>query len=173
MLMQFRNMLQVSQAVGRGDDNRVEMLCNGALVRDAGDTFALGVLTNMYWRSEKYEQALPFALRILAITPNDFDALRIATRAYFNRSDYRLTYDYAKCLCASMPSVLTPSLDLTAVLRPFGWIPIVRAARARVAENMSEEESHRADWTEWAKGYVLWYESESPTAAPLPNQGHP
>ena len=81
------------------------MLCNGALLRDAGDTFALGVLTNMYWRSEKYEQALPFALRILATTPNDFDALRVAMQAYFNRSDYRLTYDYAKCLCASMPSV--------------------------------------------------------------------
>ena len=68
---------------------------------------------------------------------------------------------------------LKPSLDLTAVLRSFVWIPIVRAARARVAENMSEEESHRADWTEWAKGYALRYESESLTAEPLPNQGHP
>ncbi len=157
-------MLQVSRAVGRGDDGRVETLCNNALVRNAGDTFALGMLANMYWRSEKYEQALPFALRILEITPNDFDALRIATQAYFKRSDYQLAYHYAKCLLAAKPSVSTPNLDMAAVLRPFIWIPKVRAARASFAENMSEEESHRADWTEWAKGYVLWCESESPTA---------
>lgn len=166
-------MLQVSRAVGRGDDNKVEKLCSSALVRDADDTFVLGVLANMYWRSEKVEQALPFALRVLNITPNDFDALRIATQAYFKRSDYPLAYRYAKFLCAAKPSVSIPNVDMNAVLRPFVWIPKVRAARASFAEHTRDEESHRADWAAWARGYVLWYESESPTAEPAPNQDYP
>jgi tetratricopeptide (TPR) repeat protein len=164
MLTELRNMLQVSRAVGRGDDSRVETLCNSALARDADDTFALGVLTNMLWRSEKYEQALPFALRILEISPNDFGALRIATQTYLRQSDYQLAYHYAKCLCAAKPSVSAHNLDMVAVLRPFVWIPKVRAVRASFAEGASEAESHSADWIAWAREYVLWYESQLPTA---------
>lgn len=164
MLTELRNVWQVSRAVGRGDDSRVETLCSDALARDADDTFALGVLADMYWRNEKHEQALPFAMRTLDITPNDFDALRIATQAYFQRGDNHSTYRHAKCLCAEKPSVVPPNLGLADFLGPFVWIPKVRAARAGAVESMREAESHRADWVEWAKEYVLWYESQSPTA---------
>jgi hypothetical protein len=164
MLTELRNVWQVSRAVGRGDDSRVEKLCNGALVRDADDFFALSMLANMYWRNEKYELALPLALRVLASTPNDFDALRIATQAYFQRGDNHFTYRHAKCLCVEKPSVLPPNIGLADFLGPFVWIPKVRAARASAVESIREAESHRADWVEWAKEYVLWYESQSPTA---------
>ncbi len=173
MLAEFRNMLQVSLAVGRGDTDRVAALCNDALARNAKDTFALGVLADMYWRNEKVEQALPFALRILDITPNDFDALRIAVEANFTHGDKALTYRYAKCLCAAAPSVSPSSSALTAFLRPFVWIPKIRAASVSLADGMEETKSHREEWAEWARAYVLWHESESLTAEPVPNQDHP
>jgi tetratricopeptide (TPR) repeat protein len=157
-------MLQVSRAVGRGGDSRVEALCNGALARDANDFFALSMLANIYWRSEKYEQALQFALRVLDTTPNDFDALRIAAHAYLKKGNTSLTYFHAKCLCVAKPSVSSSSLGSSNILRPLIWIPKVRAAHATLAEGARDAESQRADWVEWAKAYVLWYESQSPAA---------
>jgi tetratricopeptide (TPR) repeat protein len=164
MLTELRNMLQVSRAVGRGDDSRVEMLCNSALARDADDTFALSVLANIYWRSEKYEQALPFALRVLDITPNDFEALRIVVHVYAARGDNAFTYRYAKCLCAAKPLISPPVRGLTTLLSPFAWMPKVRAVRARLASGMKREGSNSENWIAWARAYVLWYESQSPAA---------
>jgi tetratricopeptide (TPR) repeat protein len=164
MLTELRNMLQVSRAVGRGEDSRVETLCNSALALDADDTFALSVLANMYWRSEKYEQALPFALRVLDITPNDFEALRIVAHAYAARGDNEFTYRYAKSLCGAKPLISPPVRGLTVLLSPFAWVPKVRAVRGRLASGMKREDNHNEDWIAWAKEYVLWYESHSPSA---------
>lgn len=164
MLNELRNMLQVSRAVGRGDDSRVETLCNSALARDADDFFALSMLANMYWRNEKYELALPLALRVLASTPNDFNALRIAAQSYSKHGNTALTYRYAKCLSTANPSVSPYNLKIVDVLRPFIWIPKVRAMRTSAAEGAKEEEEYSADCIAWAKEYVLWYESQSPAA---------
>lgn len=169
MLSELRNMLQVSRAVGRGDDGKVEALCNSALAHDADDTFSLGILANMYWRSEKYEQALYFALRILESAPDDFEALRIVAHAYAESGDNESTYRYAERLCIAKPLTSEPLISPTvqgfnALTGLFAWIPKVRVLRARLVSGKDREERSNADWISWAKDYVRWYESQSETA---------
>ena len=143
---------------------RVQTICDDALKRDPKDWFALMVLADMHWRNEKRQLALPFALRILDNSPNDFDALRIVVDAYIERGENEPAYGYAKRLCAADTPAPVPTRIGFGLFYPLMWIPKIRRARDSLVGGMQQKESLNSEWVQWAREYVHWYESQSPMA---------
>jgi hypothetical protein len=156
-------MMLLARAVGRNEIDRIECLCQEALALDPHDQFALGVLADAYWRNGMHEKGLPFALRTLETTPDDFCALRQVVHAYRDRGDDEAAYPYAKRLCAAVPHTLEPHEEVSSRLKPWSWIPSIRRLRQRAIEEQKAEQSSRTDWTQWAHDYVAWFESQSST----------
>ena len=118
----------------------------------------------MHWRNEKRQLALPFALRILDESPNDFEALRIVVDAYMERGENELAYRYAKRLCATdAPAPVSIRMGF-GLFYPLMWIPKIRRARDSLVGGMQQKESLNSEWVQWAREYVHWYESQSPMA---------
>jgi len=160
--MNVCKMMSLARAVGRNDIEKVAAICMKALDRDPHDLFALKVLADTYWRNGQHEKALPFAFRILDIIPDDFDALRIAVHSYWEIGDDSAAYQYAKQLCVAVPHELEAHDKLSALLKPFSWLPNARRLRDKAIEDQKIEQSSCSDWAQWAQDYVAWYESQQP-----------
>ena len=161
--MKIHKMMQLGRSVGHNEIDRVESLCKEALEVDPLDLFALGVLADTHWRNGHYELALFFALRVLEITPNDFNALRIAAYVYRERSEDETAYQYAKRLCATDTPALPPYKEVFSLLKPFAWIPRIRRLRQKAIDDQIVEQTSCTDWIQWAQDYVAWYESQLTT----------
>lgn len=153
--MKFRDMMHIARAVGSGDTSRIEAICKPAIERNPKDFFALMALSDAYWRDENYEEALPFALRALEIESEYFHALRVAAYSYDHREDHERAYSYAKrLLSANRPA--PPQAKLASrLLYPITWIPSVRRMKRRI----EREDTSALQTLDWAKDYVVWYES--------------
>jgi tetratricopeptide (TPR) repeat protein len=160
--MNFHKKMSLARAVGRNEIEKVAAICIEALDRVPHDLFALKVLADTYWRNGQHERALPFALRALDITPDDFDALRIVVHSYREIGDDPAAYQYAKRLCAAVPYELEAHDELSALLKPFSWLPSVRRLRDKAIEDQKTEQTSRRDWAQWAQDYVAWYETQQP-----------
>ena len=154
-------MMRVGCAVGRDEIDQIESLCQKALTRDPDDYFALEVLADAYWRGGLYDKAFPIALRILEYTPNDFNALRIVVHAYTLRGDNENAYPFVKLLCDAIPYTEVPYDALTNILKPLNWMPVIRRFRQYAIDEQEVEKASRANWLEWARDYVGWFESQS------------
>jgi hypothetical protein len=153
--MKFREMAVISQAVGRKDFAAVQRLCQEALLREPGDWFALGMLAQSYANAKQYDKAMPLAVRMLEIRPDDFMALQIAAFAARERADRTETYRYAQKLAG---------LDLAAIeknegrsLRLFkwlSWIPLFRNAYRNHTSQQAQQKASRVQWVRWAREYV-------------------
>ena len=161
--MKFHKMMLVSRAVGRNEIAKIESICQQALARDPCDCFALAVLADAYWRNGMYEKALPLGLRTLEITPHDFCALRVVVHAYRDQGDDEAAYPFAKRLCTATPQMLEPHEEVSSLLKPFSWIPKIRRLRQNAIKEQEVEENSRSEWTQWARDYVAWLESQSTT----------
>jgi len=153
--MKFREMAVISQAVGRKDFAAVQRLCQEALLREPGDWFALGMLAQSYANAKQYDKAMPLAVRMLEIRPDDFMALQIAAFAARERADRSETYHYAQKLAG---------LDLAAIEKTEGrairlfkwlsWIPLFRNAYRNHTSQQAQQKASRAQWVRWAREYV-------------------
>ena len=153
--MKVHKFAALSLAVGRNEVSEIEAICNEALATNSGDFMALLMLADTYWRNQRQNDALPFALRALEVEPNDFAALRIAAGVYAERGEQAQAYSYAKRLiCAEIPHS-PPTKTISRLLAPFAWLPKVRRLSARV----NREDSSTSDWLQWANEYVSAYES--------------
>jgi tetratricopeptide (TPR) repeat protein len=154
-------MMKLGRAVGANDVARVETLCADALRRDPNDLMALMVLADTYWRYDRHEDALKYALRVLELQRDNSHALRIVADVYAKRKEHDLAYPYAKLFIASDSPIKPPATLISGLLKPFRWIPKLRRIRA----NVEREDTSYSEWMTWAKDYVSWYESRG-TSAP-------
>jgi tetratricopeptide (TPR) repeat protein len=159
--MQFPAMMKLGRAVGANDISRVETLCADALRGDPRDWMALMVLADTYWRGNRPEDALKYALRGLELQPENSHALRIVADVYAKRDEHDLAYPYAKLFISADPPINPQATLVSGLLKPFGWIPKIRRIRA----NVEREDSSYSEWMTWSRDYVSWYESRG-TSAP-------
>ena len=157
-------MLALGPAVGRNDVSRIEAICAEALESDPRDFMALMVLADTLWRNKQPDRALPLALKALELDPNDVHALRIAAGIYAERGAHEAAYPFAKRLANANPSTLSPAKAASRILTPFTWIAKVRRLNERVRKDEAESKASYAEWAQWAKGYVSWYEASSRSA---------
>ena len=162
--MKLLAMMALGGAVGRNDIGRIESICSQALSVDKRDLMALMVLADTYWRNKQFEKAISPALQALEFDPNDFYAIRIVAGVYAERGEHESAYRHAKRLLTAGPPTFPPTKETSRILAPFAWIPRIRRLRERVARDEDENETSYAEWMQWAKGYVSWYESSSPSA---------
>ncbi len=156
--------MRLNRAAGRDKIAEVVALCSEALKRDPNDHFALAFISTMYWNEQKRQLALPFALRILYTSPNDFEALRMVVDAYTELGEHALAYFYAKRLCEADSPAPLPIRKSSHFLFPLIWIPKIRRARDSLVDGIGREENSKREWLQWAREYVIWYESEWPVA---------
>lgn len=151
--MKFQEMSIVTQAVSRNDLATVERYCEAALIQNAQDWFALGVLSQAYARASRYEKALPLAIRALAMRPGDFDALQIAAYGSQVRGDRAAAFEYAQKL-AALDIVDKAQRRTARILGWFRWIPAVRRLQQQFANGQQQRSAWRAQWVRWARDYV-------------------
>jgi cytochrome c-type biogenesis protein CcmH/NrfG len=162
--MKLLAMMALGLAVGRNDIEQIESICSKALALDQRDVMALMVLADTYWRNKQFEKAMPPALQALKLDPKDFYAIRIVAGVHAERGEHESAYQHAKRLLAAGPPDFPPTKAASRILAPFSWLPKIRRLRERVARDEKENETSYAEWIQWAKGYVSWYESSSSSA---------
>jgi tetratricopeptide (TPR) repeat protein len=160
----MRKMLALGPAVGRNDVSRIEAICAEALETDPRDFMALMILADTHWRNKQPDRALPLALKAVALDPDDVHALRIVAGVYAERGAHEAAYPFAKRLANAKPSSLSPAKTASRILAPFTWIAKVRRLNERVRKDEAESKTSYAEWAQWAKGYVSWYEASSRSA---------
>lgn len=153
MGVKFQEMTVVTKAAARNDLATVERYCEVALVQDARDPFALSVLAQAYARSSRYDKAMPLALRMLEIRPEDFDALQIAAYGSQVRGDRAGAFRYAQKL-AGLDTEDKAQRRAGRLLRWFAWIPAVRRMQQQFANGQQQRNAWRAQWVRWARDYV-------------------
>jgi len=157
-------MLALGPAVGRNDVSRIEAICAEALESDPRDFMALMVLADTLWRNKQPDKALSLGLKALELDPNDVHALRIVAGIYAERGTHEAAYPFAKRLANADSPTLSPARATSRILAPFTWIAKVRRLNERVRKDEAESKASYAEWTQWAKGYVSWYEASSRSA---------
>ena len=157
--MKMRALMSLGLASGRNDIARIEALCAEALRENERDGMALMVLADTYWRNGLPDKALPPALKALEVDPADFYALRIAAGIYAERGDHAIAHGFARRLLNADPPILPPARAISLILGPFTWLGRVRRFKERVEQDEVETKTSYADWVQWAKEYVTWYES--------------
>jgi tetratricopeptide (TPR) repeat protein len=162
--MKIRKMMALAPAVGRNDVARIEALCTEALRMDDKDAMALMILADAYWRNRQTDKALSPALKALGLDPSDFYALRIVAGIYAQRGEHALAYTFAKRLVTAEPSRPPPTKAVSRILSPFTWLAKVRRLKERVDLDELDSRTSYADWMQWAREYVKWYESSSQPA---------
>ena len=157
--MKLRKMFALSRAVGRNEIEKVEALCSEALAADQGDLMALMALADAYWRNQRREDALRFALQALQAQPNELYALRIVAGVYAERGEHEPAYRYARRLLDGEATHFAPARTVSRTLAALAWLPVVRRLKDLVDRDVRETESSYSEWLHWANGYVRWYES--------------
>jgi tetratricopeptide (TPR) repeat protein len=152
-------MHKLALLVGRNDVDAITLLCNNALAADANDLFALMTLADTYWRNENPNDALIYALKVLALEPNEFHFVAIAATILAERGDDAQAYEYARRLSKLKPVQTQPVRALERLLLPIKWIPKVARllTRTRISEerfNMTNEAQRQ-----WAAEYIAWFEA--------------
>jgi tetratricopeptide (TPR) repeat protein len=162
--MKLRKMFALSRAVGRNELEKVEALCSDALAADERDLMALMALADAYWRNQRREDALTFALKALEVEPDQFYALRIVAGVYAERGEHEPAYRYARRLLDAGKPHLTRARNVSRILAALAWLPVVRRLKELVRRDERETESSYSKGLQWANGYVRWYESHSQPA---------
>src|SRR5262245_19491529 len=157
-------LMSLGLAAGRNDIARIEALCAEALRANERDGMALMVLADTYWRNGQPEKALPPALKALEVDPADFYALRIAAGVHAERGEHAIAHAFAKRLLTANPPVLPPTKTVSRILSPFTWLGQVRRFKERVERDEVQTKTSYADWVQWAKEYVAWYENGTQSA---------
>lgn len=162
--MKTRKMLALGPAVGRNDVSQIEAICAEALESNPRDFMALMVLADTRWRNKQPDRALPLALKALEVNPDDAHALRIVAGVYAEQGAHETAYPFAKRLANANPSTNSPAGTASRILAPFTWIAKVRRLSERIRKDDAETKTSYAEWAQWAKGYVSWYEANSRSA---------
>jgi len=158
--MKFQEMMVVSKAVADNRIDEVERLCQQALAADARDRVALGALAHIYAQNNQHDKALPLAVRVLEVVPDDFDGLRIAAYACQVRGDGEGAYQYA--LRLTRVGLAGPEKTLrrcALILKWFSWVPGVKALMEQTMRGQKAMQAAREKWVRWAQSYVAAVDS--------------
>lgn len=61
-------------------------------------------------------------------------------------------------------ALFSPAETVSRILAPFTWIAKVRRLNESARKDEAESKTSYAEWAQWAKGYVSWYEARSRSA---------
>jgi tetratricopeptide (TPR) repeat protein len=145
--------------VGRNDVDAIKLLCHNALAADANDLMALMTLADTYWRHEIPNDALIYALKVLALAPNEFHFVAIAATILAERGDDAQAYEYARRLSKLNPMRTQPVRALERLLLPFKWIPKIERFLARTRASEARFNTNNEAQQQWAVEYIAWFEA--------------
>lgn len=154
-------MRKLALLVGHNDVDAIALLCSDALAVDANDLMALMALADTHWRNENPNEALIYALKVLALEPDEFHFVAIAATILAERGDDAQAYEYAQRLSKLYPVRTQPVRTLEHLLLPIRWIPKVRRFLTRSLASEERFNTMHEAQRQWAVEYIAWFEERA------------
>lgn len=126
---------------------------------------ALWTIADSYRLQKKYDEAIKFAKKAVALDPRHPDVLQLLSELYFEIGDYRSTYEYV-CgtiiILEEIDSVLGGTIN--AISRSISSTSAKPGRVNTFHDKLHDERARAEEWVKWAVQFKKWYEnSERPS----------
>lgn len=120
------------------------------------DVPTMWLLADCYLKTGKDDKAEEILIRLLSISPDHLESLKMLSRIYYDKEAYSEAYSCAtKVLDVinSKTSVDKMLEDLSSS-KKYSWLV------KNVQESLKDNKQNKDEWTSWALAFQKWYEKK-------------
>jgi Tfp pilus assembly protein PilF len=120
------------------------------------DVPSMWLLADCYLKMGKNDKAEEILIRLLSISPDHLESLKMLSRIYYDKEAYSEAYSCAKKVLdviESKTSVDKMLEDLSSS-KKFSWLA------KNVQESLEDDKQNKDEWTRWALVFQKWYEKK-------------
>lgn len=153
--------IRFSQMIGRNEFDKAIDYLRAGLKSDKSDLASLEMIAQCHEWSSRTEEAILSCREALHHDPNSFDMHVMLSRLFATKGEHANATLHARKGLESYPEPL-PNLPrffiitLNALSR---FIPSLRGIASDAEAALLSGEADKADWFNWAKRYLSWYDA--------------
>lgn len=154
---------EVARCVGRKDYDGAIRALEGSLSNTSEDAPSLVMIAKCHRWSNRNDDALAVAQRILTFDPTNFDAFELLSEVHAERQEHETATRFIRLGLEHFPEPTPPPPKYLFRLLRIGALVSrrLRDLEETARSDLGDLDRGKREWYQWATKYLAWYESDS------------